>query len=169
MDLNTLRDLYIDELKDIYNAEHQLVKALPKMEENASSPQLKSAFRQHLQQTEGHVRRLEQILEGLGESGRGKVCKGMQGIVEEGKEMIKEDAPDSVKDAGLISAAQRVEHYEIAAYGTARTYAQRLGERQAANLLEETLQEEKETDQKLTKIAEQMVNPQAQRSMAGAR
>ena len=155
-----LRELYIDELKDLYNAENQLVKALPKMAKAANSNELRSGFEEHLEQTKGHVQRLEQIFEMLGESPKGKKCKGMEGLVEEGSEMIDEDFEGSVKDAGLIGAAQRVEHYEIAGYGTVKAFAQTLGENEHAELLEQTLQEEKETDEKLTQLAEQ-INTQA--------
>jgi ferritin-like metal-binding protein YciE len=155
-----LRELYIDELKDLYNAENQLVKALPKMAKAASSDDLRSGFEEHLEQTKGHVQRLEQIFELLGESPKGKKCKGMEGLVEEGSEMIDEDFEGSVKDAGLIGAAQRVEHYEIAGYGTVKAFAQTLGENEHVELLEQTLQEEKETDEKLTQLAEQ-INSQA--------
>jgi ferritin-like metal-binding protein YciE len=161
MEENALRDLYIEELRDIYSAEQQLVKALPKMAKASNSSELRSGFEEHLEQTKGHVQRLEQIFEALGEKPTGKKCKGMQGLVDEGAEMIKEDGLEpEAKDAGLISAAQRVEHYEIAAYGTVRTYAGLLGEDEAAGLLESTLKEEKETDQKLTELAED-INLQA--------
>ena len=149
-----LKELYIDELRDIYNAENQLVKALPKMAKAATSDELRSGFEQHLEQTKGHVKRLEEIFSELDEKPTGKKCKGMQGLIEEGKEMIDEDLEDEVLDAGLISAAQRVEHYEIAAYGCVRTFATILGEDSAAELLEQTLEEEKETDKKLTELAE---------------
>ena len=154
MEQNTLRDLYIDELCDIYDAENQLVKALPEMADAATSEELRSAFQEHLEQTKGHVQRLDQIFEALDEKPTGKKCKGMQGLVSEGKEMIDEDYEADIKDAGLISAAQRVEHYEIAAYGTVRNFATILGEQQAVSLLEETLEEEKEPHQTLTEIAE---------------
>jgi ferritin-like metal-binding protein YciE len=152
---NDLKELYIDELRDIYNAENQLTKALPKMAKAATSEELRAGFEEHLEQTTGHVQRLEQIFKELGEKPTGKKCKGMQGLIEEGKEMIEEQEGETL-DAGLISAAQRVEHYEIAAYGCVRTYAELLGEDEAAELLEETLNEEKETDQKLTKLAERI-------------
>ncbi|MCU1303433.1 MAG: hypothetical protein JWQ87_3717 [Candidatus Sulfotelmatobacter sp.] len=155
-----LKELYIDELKDLYNAENQLVKALPKMAKAAASEELRSGFEQHLEQTKGHVGRLEQIFESLGESPKGKKCKGMEGLVEEGSEVIDEDLEDSVKDAGLIGAAQRVEHYEIAAYGTVKAFADTLGHSEHVSLLEETLEEEKETDEKLTDLAKQ-INLQA--------
>lgn len=152
---SALKDLYIEELRDIYNAEQQLTKALPKMAKAATSSDLGSGFEHHLEQTKGHVLRLEQIFEGLGEKATGKRCKAMEGLIEEGEEMIKEDElEDDARDAGLIAAAQRVEHYEIAAYGSARTYANLLGDQKAASLLEKTLQEEKDTDQKLTELAE---------------
>jgi ferritin-like metal-binding protein YciE len=149
-----LKGLYIDELRDIYSAENQLVKALPKMAKAAASDELRSGFEQHLEQTKGHVKRLEEIFSELDEKPTGKKCKGMQGLIEEGKEIIDEDLEDEVLDAGLISAAQRVEHYEIAAYGCVRTFATILGEDSAAELLEQTLEEEKETDKKLTELAE---------------
>jgi ferritin-like metal-binding protein YciE len=148
-----LKELYVDELKDIYNAENQLVKALPKMAKAATSDDLRSGFEEHLEQTRGHVQRLEQIFKALGEKPTGKKCKGMEGLVAEGQEMMDEDFEDDLMDAALISAAQRVEHYEIAAYGTVRTYAELLGEDQAVSLLEQTLEEEKETDQKLSDLA----------------
>jgi ferritin-like metal-binding protein YciE len=154
---NALKELYVDELRDIYSAENQMTKALPKMAKAAASDELRAGFEEHLEQTKGHVQRLEQIFTKLGEKPTGKKCKGMEGLVEEGKEMIEEeDLEDEARDAGLISAAQRVEHYEIAAYGCVRTYANLLGETEAAGLLEETLQEEKETDKKLTKLAEKI-------------
>jgi len=154
MERNTLRELYIDELHDIYDAEKQLIKALPKMAKAATSQDLRTGFEEHLEQTKEHARRLEQIFTSLGEKSAGKKCKAMEGLVEEGSEMIEEDFEGEVKDAGLISAAQRVEHYEIAAYGTVRTYANILEEDEAVELLERTLEEEKETDQKLTELAE---------------
>ena len=153
MQQQALRDLYIDELRDIYNAETQLVKALPKMAKAATSEELRSGFEEHLEQTRGHVSRLEQIFEALDEKPTGKKCAGMEGLVKEGSEMIGDDFEGEVKDAGLIGAAQRVEHYEIAAYGTVRAFAQLLNERQAVDLLTETLEEEKETDKKLTQLA----------------
>jgi ferritin-like metal-binding protein YciE len=154
MENNTLRQLYVEELRDIYDAEKQLIKALPKMAEAASSQELRNGFEEHLEQTKEHAERLEQIFSELGEKPTGKKCKGMQGLVNEGSEVINEDFENEVKDAGLISAAQRVEHYEIAAYGTVRTYANLLGEQNAVVLLEKTLTEEKETDRKLTDLAE---------------
>jgi ferritin-like metal-binding protein YciE len=153
MEHQALKELYVDELKDIYNAENQLVKALPKMAKAATSDDLRTGFEEHLEQTRGHVQRLEQIFKALGEKPTGKKCKGMEGLVAEGQEMMDEDFEDDLMDAALISAAQRVEHYEIAAYGTVRTYAELLGEDEAVTLLEQTLEEEKETDQKLSDLA----------------
>jgi ferritin-like metal-binding protein YciE len=154
MENNRLMELYVEELRDIYDAENQLVKALPEMAKAATSEELRNGFEEHLEQTKEHVQRLEQIFGDLDEKAKGKKCKGMQGLVAEGKEVIGEDFEDDVKDAALISAAQRVEHYEIAAYGTVRTYAELLGQESAVSLLEKTLQEEKATDQKLTELAE---------------
>ena len=156
---NALKELYIEELRDIYSAENQLVKALPKMAKAATSEDLRAGFEEHLEQTKGHVQRLEKIFAGLDEKPSGKKCKGMEGLVEEGKEMIEEEEGE-VLDAGLISAAQRVEHYEIAAYGCVRTYANLLRENAAVELLEKTLSEEKETDKKLTQLA-QKINVEA--------
>jgi len=156
MQKDSLRELYIDELRDLYNAETQLVKALPKMAKAASNDQLRQGFEEHLRQTSEHVSRLEQIFDQLGEKPSGKKCMGMEGLVKEGSEMLKEDFPDEVKDAGIIGAAQRVEHYEIAAYGTVRAFAELLGESEHVSLLEETLNEEKQTDEKLTQLAEEI-------------
>lgn len=153
MKLESLKDLYIHELKDLLSAENQIIKALPKMVKAASNSDLASGFREHLEQTKEHARRLEKILESHDESLRGPKCKGMEGVLKEGAEMIEEDAEDEVRDAGLISAAQRVEHYEMAGYGSARTYADLLGDDEGAELLQETLEEEKETDRKLTELA----------------
>ncbi|PWU03056.1 MAG: ferritin-like domain-containing protein [Terriglobia bacterium] len=161
MKLNSLKDLYVMELKDLYNGEQQIIKSLPKMAENASSPELRSAFEQHLEETRTHVDRLEQIFEKLDESPKGQKCKGIEGIIDEGEDMMDEDAPPAVCDAALISSAQRVEHYEIAGYGTARTYARRLGFEDHAQLLNQTLQEEGETDKKLTSLAESYINEEA--------
>lgn len=149
-----LRELYIDELRDLYSAENQLVKALPKMAKGADSDELRQGFEEHLEQTKGHVQRLEQVFEALGESPKGKKCKGMEGLIEEGSEVLEEDYEGNILDAALIGAAQRVEHYEIAGYGTVRAMAEKLGEDEQASLLTETLDEEKETDQKLTELAE---------------
>jgi ferritin-like metal-binding protein YciE len=156
MEHNELKQLYINELRDLYNAENQLVKALPKMAKKASSEQLRSGFEEHLDQTNGHVSRLEEIFEALGQKPSGKKCSGMAGLVKEGEEMMEEDFSEEVMDAALISAAQRVEHYEIAAYGCVATWAELLGESEANALLEKTLEEEKETDQKLTELAEEI-------------
>jgi len=158
----TLEDLYTDLLKDLYSAEKQLVKALPKMAKNAQSPDLQKAFQEHLRQTEGQVERIERIFQELEGSPRGKKCVGMEGLIEEGNELLQEDAEPDVMDAGLIAAAQKVEHYEIAGYGTARAWAQRLGYDKAARLLQETLEEESMANEKLTKIAESHVNMEAQ-------
>lgn len=157
-----LRDLYVDELKDLYNAENQLVKALPKMAKAASSDELRQGFQEHLEQTRGHVQRLEKIFKSLGESPKGKKCAGMEGLVKEGSEVMEEDFEGALMDAALIGAAQRVEHYEIAAYGTTSEFAKILGESVHVSLLGETLQEEKETDEKLTELA-RAINPQAKK------
>lgn len=156
MELESLQDLYIHELKDLFSAESQLIKALPKMAKAATDPQLVEGFRRHLEQTKEHVARLEQILESHNETTRGPKCKGMEGLLKEGTDMIEEDAEDDVRDAGLISAAQRVEHYEIAGYGTARTYANLLGDSKGAKRLQQTLNEEGATDKKLTQLAERI-------------
>jgi ferritin-like metal-binding protein YciE len=156
MQHEALRDLYIEELRDIYSAETQLVKALPKMARAATSDELRSGFEEHLEQTRGHVSRLEQIFEDLDEKPSGKKCAGMEGLVKEGGEMIKNEFEGEVKDAGLIGAAQRVEHYEIAAYGTVRAFAELLGDRNAVDLLSQTLEEEKEADKKLTQLASEI-------------
>jgi ferritin-like metal-binding protein YciE len=158
MELQTLKDLYIHELKDLFSAEQQLVRALPKMAKAASNQELAAGFQEHLEQTKGHAQRLEQILSSHKQSTRGPKCKGMEGIVAEGAEMIEEEAEVEVKDAGLIAAAQRVEHYEMAGYGTARTYAELLGDQEGAKLLGLTLEEERQTDQKLSKLAKSAVN-----------
>lgn len=155
-----LKELYIDELKDLYSAENQLVKALPKMAKAAASEGLRRGFEEHLEQTREHVSRLEQIFKSLGANPKGKKCKGMEGLIEEGAEAIDGDLEVSVKDAGLIGAAQRIEHYEIAAYGTAKAFADTLGHSEHVSLLAETLEEEKETDKKLTDLAQQ-INAQA--------
>ena len=153
MEMQSLKELYLEELKDLYSAEKQLVKALPKMAKNATNPELKQAFTDHLQETEGHVERLDQIFEMLGESSPRKKCKGMEGLIEEAKELLEEDAAEEVLDAGLISKAQHVEHYEIAGYGTVRTYAQHLGLEDQAALLQQTLDEEGNANELLTQIA----------------
>ena len=147
-----LKELYIDELKDLYSAENQLVKALPKMAKAATSPDLRAGFEEHLEQTKGHVQRLETIFEQLGESPKGKKCKGMEGLIKEGSEAI-EEYEGELLDAALIGAAQRVEHYEMAGYGTVSAFAEELGESEHVTLLNETLEEEKETDEKLSGLA----------------
>ncbi len=157
---NLLKDLYVEELRDIYDAENQLVKALPGMAKAASSEELRSGFENHLEQTREHVRRLEQVFADLGEKAKAKKCKGMQGLIAEGKEVIDGDFEGNVKDAQLIAAAQRVEHYEIAAYGTVRSYAELLDQQDAVSLLQKTLQEEKDTDEKLSELADS-INAQA--------
>lgn len=162
MEMQSLQDLLVDQLKDLYNAEGQLVKALPKMAKAATHPQLKQAFLTHLEQTKGHVERLEQVFKSLDEPVKGKTCKAMKGLIEEGKEMMEEDAEPEVMDAGLIAAAQRVEHYEMAGYGCVRTYAALLGKKQAAKLLQQTLDEEGKTDKLLTDLAERVINLEAE-------
>jgi len=162
MELETLKDLYIHELKDLHSAEKQLTKALPKMAKAASNEKLAKGFKEHLEQTEEHVNRLERILENHEQSTRGPKCKGMEGLIEEGSEMIEEDAEDEVRDAGLTAAAQRVEHYEIAGYGCVRTYAELLGDTKGAELLQRTLDEESATDKKLTELAKTLINIRAQ-------
>jgi ferritin-like metal-binding protein YciE len=161
MKIDTLEDLLVDELKDLYNAEQQLVKALPKMARAASSPELRSAFEEHLDVTRGQIERLDEVFERLGRSPGRKKCKGMEGLIEEGKERLDGDIQESVRDAALIAAAQKVEHYEIAGYGCARTFAQMLGDDESASLLEQTLEEEKQTDEKLTELAENIINVEA--------
>jgi ferritin-like metal-binding protein YciE len=160
--MNSLQELYLEELKDLYSAEQQILKALPKMMKAASDRQLQRAFSQHEKQTQRQVKRLERIFRELGETPRGKKCKGMEGLLEEGADLIKEKPEPEVLDAGLIAAAQRVEHYEIAAYGTVRTYAQQLGHSEQASLLQETLDEEGETDKLLTALAESSINVEAE-------
>lgn len=161
MKVDTLQRLFVEELRDLYSAENQLLKALPKMAKGASSDELKQALEDHLEQTEGQIERLEEIFEGLGESPKGKTCKAMKGLVEEGSEILEEEGDASVLDAGIIAAAQKVEHYEIASYGTVRTWAKLLGEDEAAELLQETLDEEGEADKLLNKLAMEIVNPEA--------
>jgi ferritin-like metal-binding protein YciE len=156
-----LQELLVDQLKDLYSAENQIIKALPKMAKTASNAQLRAAFEKHLEETRGHAQRLEQIAQELDISLRGKKCKGAEGLIEEGKELMEEDFEGEVLDAGLIGAAQRVEHYEIAAYGTARTHANTLGLKKIARLLQQTLDEEAATDKKLTQLAESSVNVEA--------
>ncbi|MGA3103319.1 MAG: ferritin-like domain-containing protein [Terriglobales bacterium] len=156
MKIESLRELYLEQLQDLYNAEQQLIKALPKMAKAASSPELASAFEEHLEKTRGHAQRIESICEQMGEKASGKKCKAMEGLVKEGGEVIDEDMTEPLKDAALIAAAQRVEHYEIAGYGCVRAYATKLGDDAAAELLGQTLDEEKEADETLNAIAEQL-------------
>ena len=161
MEMNDLQDLMVENLKDLYSAETQLLKALPKVAKGADNEQLKSALTMHLKETEGHVQRLEQIFKQLGEKPTGKKCKGMEGLIEENKEMLEEDAEPDVMDAGLIVGCQKVEHYEIAGYGSAVTFAKLLGNDQAARLLAQTLDEEERADKKLSEIAESSINVEA--------
>lgn len=161
MKTGTLEDLLTDELKDLYSAENQIIKALPKMAKTAQSQELRRAFEEHLEQTREQARRLEQACEELGVSPKGKKCVGMEGLIEEGKEVMEEELDADTIDAGLIGAAQKVEHYEMAAYGTAAAHARQLGFNSVVTLLGKTLEEEKTTDEKLTKLAENMVNVQA--------
>jgi ferritin-like metal-binding protein YciE len=161
MALDSLHDLYVDELKDLYNAETQLLRALPKMAKAASAPQLRAAFTEHLEVTRGQVARLETIFERLQASPKGKKCKAMEGLIEEGKEVMDEDAVPAVMDAALIAAAQRVEHYEMAGYGCVRTFARLLGYTDAADLLQQTLDEEAEADKALIHLAETTINIKA--------
>jgi ferritin-like metal-binding protein YciE len=162
MKLESLNDLFLHQIKDLYNAEQQLTKALPKMAENATSKKLKTAFESHLKETENHVKRLEQVFQVIGEQAKGEKCKAMEGLIKESEDFIKEKPSKEVMDAGLIANAQRVEHYEIAGYGTACTYAKTLGFDEAVNLLQQTLDEEKKTDQKLTDIAVGSINEKAE-------
>jgi ferritin-like metal-binding protein YciE len=160
-DAGTLHDAFIDELRDVYDAEKQITKALPKMAKAASSPELRAAFEEHLQQTRGHIERLEEAFASIEEKVRGKHCDGMAGIIEEGKSVMGEDFDDSTMDASLVAAAQRVEHYEMAAYGTLVAWARAMGHSEAADLLQENLDEEKATDEKLTALAEGGINQDA--------
>ena len=153
MQMESLKDLLVDELKDLYSAENQILKALPKMIKKATSPDLKAGFEKHFKETQIHVERLEKIFQELEESPKGKKCKGMEGVIADGKELMEEDAEPEVMDAGLIGAAQHVEHYEMAGYGCVRTYAELLGLNSIAKLLQKTLNEEKATDEKLTELA----------------
>ena len=162
MALDSLHDLYVEELKDLYNAENQVLKALPKMAKAASAPELQAAFTEHLEVTRGQVERLESIFAELGVSPKGKKCKAMEGLIEEGKEILEEDGEPAVIDAALITAAQKVEHYEMAGYGCVRTFARLLGYEDAATLLQETLDEEGEADKKLTELAESVINIEAE-------
>ena len=161
MKLESLDALFLHEVKDLLSAEKQLTKALPKMAKGAGSESLRAAFQEHLEQTKGHVERLEQIFTLLGKTARAEHCKAMEGLIEEGADLLEEEGAPMVKDAALIGAAQRVEHYEISAYGTARTLAELLGLNEAVTLLQQTLDEEKETDEKLTQLAMSEVNVEA--------
>ncbi len=164
-----LKELYLGELEDLYDAEKRIVKALPKIAEAASEPELRNALLQHLEQTKGHVSRLERVFQGLGEFAKGKTCDGMKGILNEGDDTLDDVDDPAVRDAAIIAAAQRVEHYEIAAYGTVRTWAERLKDSTGARILEETLQEEKKADEKLTNIAESSSNVRAERAASSER
>lgn len=159
--VNSLEDLLVEELKDLFDAENQLTRALPKMAKAATAPELKAAFEEHLEVTKQQVERLTQVFEELGKPAKGKRCEAMKGLITEGQVLMKEDIEPEVLDAGLIGAAQKVEHYEIAGYGTVRTMAEVLGHREAARLLDETLKEEGEADKKLTMIAKKVVNARA--------
>ena len=161
MKLESLRDLLVEQLQDLYDAESRITKALPKMAKAATSPALKAAFEKHLRETEGQVKRLEQVFEALGETAKTKTCKAMQGLIAEGEETINENAEPEVRDAALIASAQRVEHYEMAGYGTVRSYAKLLKEDSCVRLLTQTLEEEKATDEALTELAESTINVEA--------
>lgn len=161
MKLESLRDLLVEQLQDLYDAEHRITKALPKMAKAATSPELKAAFQKHLTETEGQIDRLDQVFDVMGEKAKKKTCKAMQGLIEEGEETIKEDAEPEVRDAALIAAAQRVEHYEMAGYGTVCAYAKLLKEKNVLKLLHATFAEEKATDEALTELAERTINIEA--------
>ncbi len=163
MKMESLEELFVEKLRDLYSAENQIIKALPKMVKAASSKELRNGFEEHLEQTRQHVERLDQIFEELDENPKGKKCTGMEGLLKEGKELMEEDIDPEVLDAGLIAAAQHVEHYEIAGYGCVRTYAELLGFSNATKLLKQTLDEEKQTDAKLTSLAEE-INVQAEKA-----
>ena len=162
MKMETLQELYVEQLRDIYDAENQLMKALPKMAKEATNEELKAAFETHLEQTEEQISRLDRIFEELGEKSKGHKCKAMAGLVEEGKELMEEDADEDVMDAGLICAAQKIEHYEIATYGCLRTYAEMLGFDEQADVRQETLDEDKDTDENLTELAVSCINLEAE-------
>ena len=164
MQMESFDKLYVDQLRDMYNAEKQLTKALPKMAKAASNPELRTALEEHLEVTKRQVERLEEVFRGLGRPATGKTCKAMAGLIEEGQEVLEEDFEPDVLDAGIIAAAQKVEHYEIASYGTLRTFAETKGDTKSARILEEILEEEKEADRRLTDIAESFVNTQAESS-----
>lgn len=161
MKMESLNDLFTEELKDLYHAEKQILKALPRIAKAASTQELKDAFEEHYEETKIQVERLDRIFEQLGMPSRGKKCEGMEGILSEGDKILEEKSDPMVKDAALIASAQKVEHYEMASYGTLRTYAELLGNKEVAGILDETLQEEKETDKKLTKLATSSINRQA--------
>ena len=161
MEIDTLQELLVEELKDLYSAEAQLLKAMPKMVKKAQHPQLKKAFETHLRETEGQVKRLDQVFEILGEKAKGKKCLAMEGLINEAKEHMSEDMEEDVMDAALIGMAQKIEHYEIAGYGTARTYAKQLGNKEVQRLLQQTLDEEGKTDKLLTQLAESSINLEA--------
>lgn len=165
MKVDTVEKLFVNELKDLYSAEKQITRALPKMAKAATSEELRTAFETHLKETEGQIERLDRVFEILGKTAGGKTCQGMKGLIEEGSEMMEEAEKGEVRDAGLISAAQRVEHYEMAAYGTVRTIAETMGQKEIAKLMQQTLDEEGATDHKLTQIA-MKVNKQAQQKAA---
>jgi ferritin-like metal-binding protein YciE len=167
MKLDSLENLFVHELKDLLSAEKQLVKALPKMAKGAANAELRTAFEEHLEQTKVHVERLEKIFTLIGKTARAEHCKAMEGLVEEGADLLKEEGSAMVKDAALIGAAQRVEHYEIAAYGTTRTLAELLGQSEAVELLQQTLDEEKETDEKLTHLAMSEIKPEVNAASEG--
>ncbi len=167
MKMPSLRELFVNQLKDLYSAENQLVKALPKMARAASTPALQEAITAHLEETRGHVERLQQVAEKLGCKLTGHKCKAMEGLIEEGSEIMEAEGPKAILDAGLVAGAQRVEHYEMAAYGTARTMAELLGEQEVVDLLQQTLDEEKAADEKLTQVVEQEIYPQAQVGQEG--
>ena len=166
MEIDNLRELLVEELRDIYSAENQLIKAMPKMAKKASNPELKDAFETHLRETEGQVQRLQQVFERLGKKPGGKTCEAMKGLLEEAKDMMGEDMEEDTMDAALIACAQKVEHYEIASYGTVRTWAKMLKDRETTEALQQTLDEEGATDKKLTKLAVSVINLQAAKGEA---
>ena len=169
MKMETLQDVYVEELRDLYDAENQLLKALPRMAKAATSPELKSAFEDHLEQTQEHVNRLDQVFEKIGAKPKGKRCEAMKGLIAEAKNLMSERIEHDALDVGLIVAAQKVEHYEIAGYGSVRTFAELLGQDEASGLLQETLEEEKETDERLTDLAESSINVEALAGTEAAR
>lgn len=168
LEFNDFKDLFVSQIKDLYDAENRLTKALPKMAEQANSSQLKQALQDHLIETQGHVSRLEQIFREVNLEPKAETCEAMKGLIAEGEQMLKAKGDPNIKDAAIIAAAQRVEHYEISGYGTARSFARRLGLTQAASLLQQTLQEEKAADEKLNNIAESSVNVQASGAAASS-